>query len=272
MKKITKNNISYYVFEHIQQTGLCTHCFTTRQGGVSAGCYAALNMSLHRDDDPAAIRANYGLVCDTLGFKLDNIVVADQYHTNNIYIATMADCGHDFFKSRKLAHVDGLITAERGPTLLTYYADCVPLLFLDKALGVIANVHSGWRGVVNNIAAAAVGRMISGFGSRPADILVGIGPHIGQAAFEVMDDVADEFTSKLDFAHEFITKRGKFHVDLCGVITRCLTDIGIPPDNIEASNVCTFENESEFFSHRRDGLQRGGMALIATLKEQNENY
>ena len=270
MNKQMKNGIVYYTFSHIEATGLVDHCFTTRIGGVSTGHFSCLNMGLHREDKPENVRQNYEKVCAALNFDIDKIVVTDQYHTTNIHIATSDDCGFDFFAERKLTHIDGLITNTPSLVLNTYYADCVPLLFLDPKNRAIANCHAGWRGSAQDMAGKTVRRLQQEFGTNPAELLVGIGPSISMANFEIGKDVVDEFTMLHTFADKYLSpsysKADKWQLDLWGINFQLLLNAGVSPENIEIAELCTYADSELFYSHRRDGLKRGAMVSLIALR------
>jgi len=272
MKRNEKNGIVYYTFENLEGKGrgLITHAFSTRIGGISEGHFSSMNLGLRTNDDIKAVRQNYRLFCDALGFDMDNIVCADQYHTTNIHKSIHAPDA-DFFSKRNLEHIDGHTTNVPGLTLVTYYADCVPLLFFDPVLKVIANSHAGWRGSMHNIAAKTAAKMVNDYGCNTHDILVGIGPSISCKNFEVGPEVAEEFKCHLPSSAEFIysseTKPDKYHIDLWEINRQNLIASGLKPENIEIAGLCTYDDANEFYSHRRDGGLRGSLAAFISLNK-----
>jgi len=269
MIRYNKNGVTYYAFSHIDATGMVNHAFSTRLGGVSKGYYSELNLGLHQNDDIFAVKENYCRICEAIEQDISDIVVSDQYHTTNLHIVTKNDKGKEFFVKRHLEYIDGLVTNQKDILLTTYYADCVPLLFLDKRLKVIANCHAGWRGSLDNMAGKTVLYMQYNFGSRASDILVGIGPSISKAHFEVDFDVYEHFKGFVPataYISESLTKPEKWHIDLWGINQECLKLAGIPSENIEVAGLCTYENKHEFYSHRRDGAKRGNLAAMIALR------
>jgi len=256
---IEKNGLKYFTFGHLSGAGVA-HCVTTRVGGVSGGVYESLNMGFGSGDDAALVQENYRRVCDALGIDGGRIARTRQVHGVNVQAAGDAAVYED---------TDGLMTNKTGVSLVTYYADCVPLLFYDPKLRVVANAHAGWRGVADNMAGAVVAAMIKHYGCEPSGILVGIGPSICVDNFEVDKDVPDVFKKKLPFSDKFIynsrSAKNKYHVDLWSVCRESLILAGVKAENIETSGICTYERADLFYSHRRDGVPRGNMAAFIVL-------
>jgi len=262
MKKIEKNGAVYFVFENME--GMVRHGFSSRIGGVSQGYFAAMNLGLYTDDNPLAVQENRRRFCDAAGFDVNSISGLRQQHTTDM-IRVDENPVMDM-------HGDGLVTNIPGQVLTTYYADCVPLLFYDPVKKVIANCHAGWRGTVHNMAGVAVQRMVAEYGCNPRNILAGIGPSICQRNFEVGPEVAQEFKDLLPFCGDFVynsdNKPGKFHIDLWGINRASLMAAGVLKENIEVAGLCTFDDEVHFYSHRRNGKQRGSLAAFIALGDQ----
>jgi hypothetical protein len=256
-----KNGIKYFVFQNLTNQGI-THCFSTRTGGVSTGPYASLNLGYNKGDDDANVEENYTRLFDVMGFNKNNIVKSRQTHSTNV--AAIEQTGIE------PKDTDALMTNKTNIILATYYADCVPLLFYDPKKRVIANAHAGWRGVANNMALETVTAMVNHYDSNPNDIIAGIGPCISAKNFLVDQDVADEFKKQLPFSEKFIYNsegvQGKYHINLRGTCRESLIKAGLNPENIEVTDLCTFDNPELFFSHRRDGLPRGSLAAFIMLK------
>jgi len=161
---------------------------------------------------------------------------------------------------------DGLMTSRPSIALVTFFADCVPLLFCDPVRRVVANSHAGWRGCALGMAARTVGEMAAHYGCNPADILAGIGPCISGANYEVGEDVAMRLGK--EFAECVFPAEGspgKFRAALPEICRLGLLRAGVPPGNIEIAGYCTYADEDLFFSHRRDGEERGSLAAFIAL-------
>ena len=269
MIKHKNENLVYFTFKMFDDTGVVAHCFSTRLGGVSEGVFESMNLHF-RNDKPENVIENYKIICSAIGIDYRNIVFSKQIHSDTIYVISSKDKGKGLLKKSDIDDADGLITNETGIALTTFYADCVPVYFLDPVLKVIAMAHSGWRGTVKQISAKAVCKMKKDYGCDSKNILVGIGPSIKKCCFEVEYPVVEEFEKKLPFSKEFIFKDnekiGKYNIDLQSIIEKTLVSAGILSYNIENADICTKCNPDLFFSHRNMGNERGSLAGIIALK------
>lgn len=262
---IKKDGLEYYTIDAFERTGLVRHCFSTKRGGVSSGIYSSMNLRFHCDDKRENIEKNFEILCSGIGIDVKTAVLSNQVHEDKIVNVGKNDCGNGLFFENKFSSADGLITDEPEVALITFYADCVPLFFLDKEKKVIALVHSGWRGTVARIAEKAVDKFRADYHSRPEDILVGIGPSIRKCHFEVGDDVAEIF--RREFGDDIvISEDGKPHVDMQGAVTKTLLESGILNANITDSGICTYCNSDLLFSHRKTMGKRGNLAAVMSLK------
>ena len=201
LQEVTKNGVTYLSFPALEKTGLVDHAFSTRMGGVSEGPYATMNFSFTRGDDPQAVRENYRRMAAALGVDEHRMVLTWQTHTTNVRRAEEADAGKGIFIDRDYRDVDGLVTNVPGLVLVTFFADCVPLYFLDQKKKAIGLSHSGWRGTVNRMGQATLLKMKEEFGTSPKDVLCCIGPSICRDCYEVGEEViqafSDEFPKEL---------------------------------------------------------------------------
>ena len=140
--------VPYLTFPLLEKTGLVRHLFSTREGGVSTGIYSSMNVSYSRGDNKEAVDENFRRIAEIFGAAPDKMVCSRQTHTTNIRRVTKADCGKGVVRETDYEDVDGLITDEPGIILCTFYADCVPLYFVDTKHRAIGLSHSGWRGTV----------------------------------------------------------------------------------------------------------------------------
>lgn len=124
--------MEYLTFPTLEDTGIVEHLFTTRLGGVSEGVLGTMNLSFQRGDDESNVLENYRRVAKALHCWPDDIVCSHQTHTTNIRKVTAADRGKGVIRPRDYSDIDGLITDEQGIALATFFADCVPLYFVDK--------------------------------------------------------------------------------------------------------------------------------------------
>ena len=187
-----------------------------------------------------------------------------QTHTTNVAIVKAGDRG------KRFQETDGMITNVRGITLVTFYADCVPLYFVDPVKKAIGMSHSGWRGTVGKIGKITVEKMTEEYGTDPKDVIAAIGPSICQKCYEVSEDVIDEF--RKNFREElwssiyYKKENGKYQLDLWKANEAVFLEAGIQSGNIAVTNVCTHCNPDILFSHRTTGFERGNLSAFLALK------
>ena len=214
----------------LEQTGIVEHCFTTRIGGVSKGIYESLNLSFTRGDEDAAVRENFRRLAGAMKTDVSEFVFTDQTHTTNVRRVTAEDAGKGIVKERDYTDIDGLITNEPGLVLSTFYADCVPLYFVDPVHRAIGMSHSGWKGTVGKMGAATITAMKREFGTEAKDLVCAIGPSICQDCYEVSEDVAEAFKEAFPgHADEILLdkKNGKYQLDLWRANEIVLTEAGV---------------------------------------------
>ena len=235
--------VPYLEYPMLRDTGIVKHGFSTRLGGVSGGYYESLNLSFDRGDDPEAVRENFRRIGEAIGVQVEDMVMSKQTHTTNVRVVTEEDRGKGIVRDRDYTDIDGLITNVRGICLVTSYADCVPLYFVDPVRKAIGLSHSGWRGTVGKIGKKTVELMTESFGSDPADILACVGPSICSDCYEVSQDVIDKVKEVFDEAlweSLFYEKgNGKYQLDLWKTNEEVFQEAGILPEHIAVTNVCT---------------------------------
>lgn len=250
------------LFSALEDSKMVNHAFSTRIGGVSEGKFASMNFSFTRGDDPEHVRENYRRMAQFLRVDMQRMVLSHQTHTTNVRVVTEADAGKGVVRKREYQDVDGLVTNVPGITLVTFYADCVPLYILDPVHQAIGLSHSGWRGTVNRMGKETLRVMKREYGTEPSDVIVCIGPSICQDCFEVGKEVADCFDSDLSYQKE----NGKYQLDLWSANQRIFLEAGVLESQIHITDICTKCNSELLFSHRKDGENRGNMAAFLALK------
>lgn len=267
MQHIKKDGLEYFIFDNLARAGV-KHCFSTRIGGVSKGCFSSLNLAF-REDDPENVRENYRRICSAIGTDSKNTVWTRQVHTDNIIEVTSADCGKGLFSERQEEGYDGIYTNEADVVLTGFSADCVLLFFYAPDVKAAAMTHSGWRGTVLEIGGKTADILAEKYGADKTKMLVGISPAIGKCCFQVDKPVVDEFLNKLPWSNAFIeadkTTAGKFYIDLHGINQKILENHGISAENIENSRICTKCHPDLFYSHRITGNARGSLAGLISL-------
>ena len=261
-----KEGVPFLSYPILENTGIVSHGFSTRLGGVSEGGYSSMNLSLSRGDSPEAVEENTKRIARAIGVEKEKMVYTQQTHTTNVAVVSGKDAGST------LKETDGLVTNSPGICLVTFYADCVPLYFVDPVKRAIGLSHSGWRGTVGKMAAATVEKMKECFGTRPEDIIAAVGPSICQDCYEVSEDVTSRFKEAFreeDWKDLFYKKEnGKFQLDLWKANEINLREAGVLPEHIAVTNVCTCCNPKILFSHRVQGWNRGNLCAFLALKDK----
>lgn len=269
IKLRTNEGVPYLYFENIENTGFVKHGFSTRLGGVSREHLYSMNLGFKRGDDIENVYENYKRFAAALEIDYNSFVLSYQTHTTNIYKAVSADIGKGLTRDRGYTDVDGLITNEKGVTLTTFYADCVPLLFADTVNKAIGASHSGWRGTVNKMGLKTVQKMTEEYGTNPKDIVAAIGPSICQDCYEVSSDVISEFEK--NFSKEIVAdiclkkENGKFQLDLWKANKYIMLEAGVLEENISVTNICTCCNSELLYSHRASNGLRGNMGVAMQI-------
>lgn len=268
---VERGGVPYLSFKALEDTGMVANGFSTRLGGASKGRFATMNFSYSRKDDPADVLENFTRMADALGVERDRMVVSYQTHTTNVRRVTREDEGKGVIRERDYRDVDGLITDVPGITLVTFYADCVPLYLVDQAHRAIGLSHSGWRGTVKRMGQVTMDAMKEAFGTRPEDLTVCIGPSICRDCFEVGEEVAEAFAEAFDarYRDELYSanrKPGKYQLDLWKANEIIFREAGVPKEQIHTTNICTMCNSDHLFSHRRVGEERGNLAAFLSIR------
>lgn len=264
-----KNHVPYIQFKNLSATGIVKHGFSTRKGGVSTGIFSSMNLNFKRGDDPDAVMENYRRMAAALNMRVEDMVLSDQTHTTNVRVITEEDRGKGILKPQDYSDVDGMITNVPGIVLVTSYADCVPLYFVDPVRKAIGLSHSGWKGTVGHIGQKTVWKMHEVYGSEPKDIVAAIGPSICQSCYEVSDDVAEAFRANFtaDEAADILLDKGngKYQLDLWKANWYVLTDAGILLEHLSVTDLCTACHPDLLWSHRKTNGQRGGLSAFLSL-------
>lgn len=271
-KTMTLNNIDtvpYLTYNSLSEINFINHAFSTRLGGVSVGEFTSMNMAFNRGDNPGSVTENYKRICNSAGFDFDSLTASAQDHNTFVRAVTSENKGVGIYKPRDLQSVDALITNEKGITLVTYYADCTPLFFVDTKQKAIGLAHAGWRGTVGRIGEKVVNKMTELYGTNPADIAAAIGPAISVCCYEVDKPCADNFYALSDLDSSrfvFLKENGKYMIDLLETNRQILVAAGVKNENITVSDVCTNCNSELLWSHRATKGKRGTMSAFMCIK------
>lgn len=261
--------VPYLAFPALEETGMVKHAFSTRLGGVSEGKFSTMNFTFTRGDNPQHVMENYRRMAAALEVDVDRMVLSWQTHTTNIRKVGEEDAGKGVNKERDYQDVDGLITNVPGITLVTFYADCVPLYLADPVNRAIGLVHSGWKGTAGRIGQAAIDAMGREYGTKAEDLIACIGPSICQDCFEVGEEVVRTFRTAFDPGYwtELSYKKGsgKHQLNLWRANQIIFEEAGVRRENIHTTDICTHCNPQYLFSHRTTGNERGNLAAFLCL-------
>ncbi len=284
MQANERAGVLYFTFPALSEIPFVLHGFSSRIGGVSEGILSSMNLSFTRGDDPDHVRENFRRIAAAIGFSPEDMVFSYQTHTTNVRRMTEEDRGKGFAKERDYEDVDGMITDVPGLVLTGFFADCVPLYFVDPVHRAVGLSHSGWRGTVHDIAGNTVSAMQESFGTDPSDLICAIGPSICQDCYEVSEDVIaivrenypEELWPQLFYkknketagrsSKDTADSSSKYQLNLWEACFQNLLRAGVLPDHITVTDLCTCCNPDLFFSHRASHGKRGNLAAFLGLR------
>lgn len=243
-----------YSFVNINKLRNIRHAVFTRRGGVSGRPFDSLNFSTAAGDSLANVSANF----DILRAYWDTPYIVSLKQTHSDLITVVDKDNHDLLNTPEpTVEGDALITALPETVLMIKVADCQPVLLGDPVRKVVAAVHAGWRGSVQNIIGKTIGVMQAKFGSKSADIQAGIGPSLGPCCAEFVN--YREELPAVFWPH----KSGDKHFNFWQISVMQMKAAGIPESNIAISGFCTVCNPDLFYSYRRDKLTGRFAAAIS---------
>jgi YfiH family protein len=225
--------------------------FSRRQDG---------NMSLSFGDTYDSLE-NRKKFLFSLGIDYRNLITAQQVHGKNVEYVTQKIKGSGALDYKSsIMDTDGFITDQPGLPLAILTADCLSVFIYDSKRPAVAILHAGWRSTEQNIAQEGVRAMQNKFGSQPKELFVGFGPSIRSCCFEVEKDF------KSNFAFGLLKREGHVFMDIALINQRQLVDCGVRAENIFDSGLCTFCNNDDFFSFRKEAKSAGRLISVIMLK------
>ena len=223
--------------------------------------YAEFNLTHYCGDAPERVARAKEWLAEQLGIAAAHIVLPHQTHTNHtLCIDQNFLLANEKTQREMLEEVDALLTQLPNICIGVSTADCVPIILYDPRRKVTAAIHAGWRGTVKRIVTRCLEEMTARFGTTPADVLAAIGPCISAEAYEVGEEVIEQF-SEAGFPLEKIVMRSdaapKPHLNLPLANRLLLEEAGVPSGQISDCSICTFRHHQDFFSARRLGILSG---------------
>jgi YfiH family protein len=243
--------------------------FTSRQGGMSEGQWSSLNCAFHVNDKAEHVIENRRKVIQAAGFPFEAWTCAEQVHGKDVYKVTSEDKGRgSLSRESAVQDKDALITGEAGIFLASFYADCVPLFFMDPVRKAVGLAHAGWKGTVSSIAQSTIQAMVDDLGCSIENIRSAIGPSIGPCCYEVDHNVIGYFhNANIHYGIEQ-KDNGHYWLDLKEINRQIMIKAGIMPMHIEISSLCTSCRPDYFFSHRLEKGKTGRMMSWIGMKEK----
>lgn len=230
------------------------HGVFARVGGTSAPPFDSLNVGEGIGDDDACVAANREIITTWTGAMA--LAALRQTHGSSVHVFDGAGA-----ESPPPA-ADAAVTAAAGISLLIQTADCQPVMLYDPIRRVVANVHSGWRGSIQDVVGRTVAVMVETFGCRPGSMMAGIGPSLGPCCAEFIN-----YQSEIPKAL-WPYRRGEHHFDFWAISRDQLTAAGVPDENIETGGICTRCSPHLFFSYRRQ-QRTGRFGAVIGLRKRH---
>ena len=245
-----------YQFEAWSDQPCLAHAIFTRHGGISRPPYATLNLSRAVGDDPSAVEYNHARIYRALDITHAQVAQCHLVHGSAVRVVSAQGAGQWH------GHADGMVTAQPGVMLSMRFADCLPILLHDPRRKAVGLVHAGWRGTLQNAAAAAVRAMVEELGCAAQDIIALIGPSIGPCCYEVGSEVVQAFTAALPEMAPIVLHRDghRMHLDLWQANYQQLRAAGV--GQVFNMALCTACHHDLFFSHRGDGGRTGRFGVV----------
>lgn len=240
------DGVPYLVFPKLSQIPGVHHAVFTRRGGESSGPFQSLNVSYLGGDIRSAVDKNRRAVGRVMaGMDLTYI---RQVHGIGVVVDSQTKTVNAGAETAELPLGDAVISNRLGAAFVIQTADCQSVLLFDPVKRVVANIHSGWRGSVQNIIGHTLSRMAADFGCRGKDILAAIGPSLGPCCAEFIH-YRQEIPGSLWHYHI-----GDNRFDFWAMSRDQLAEAGVPSENIEISNLCTRCRTDLFFSYRAEKI------------------
>jgi hypothetical protein len=301
---VSRGGLAWIEHPLIARYSWLVHAFSTRQGGVSRGLSAGLNLGFTKGEPRARVWENRKLFLQQLGAEHFALAALRQVHSANIYQVRRATSGKIEYRlgGNRIPEQpgldqpvgDALLTDQAGILLSVRTADCLPVLLVDPKRRAVAAVHAGWRGALARIVEKAVGEMRHVYGSEPQSLLAVLGPSIRVCCYEVGQEVEDAFQGRFPRADKFFRKRFEppafdstrrptsflnmrppgyqstgtpaIRLDLVAVAQDQLLTAGLTPHHVAAVNFCTACRTDLFYSCRQKGSGAGRMLAVIGIR------
>jgi YfiH family protein len=258
------DTLRYYTFESLDDAGV-THAAITRRGGISPQPWASLNVGGTVGDDAARVLQNRWRSFQALGRPFESLYDVWQVHGKDVICTTQPRPPDEPPK-----RADAILTDRPEVTLFMRFADCVPIYLYDPVRKVVGLAHAGWLGTVQRTAAHAVQAMQDRYGSKPADLLAGIGPSIASHHYEVGQEVIQQVERAFGADSRALLQPVhmdenifKAQFDLWSANRLVLEEAGVR--RIEVACICTACYIDDWYSHRGENGRTGRFGALIAL-------
>lgn len=254
-----KDGLRYFSFDDFPKT--ITQAIFTRRGGVSPEPWTSLNVGGSVGDERERVAQNRVRSFQVMGRNPASIHDVWLVHgTDVVYADTPRLLEHPSAKA------DILLTDNPEVTLFMRFGDCTPLFFYDPQKQVIGLAHAGWMGTVGNVAGAAIKAMQERYGTKPENVVAGIGPAIGPDHYEVGGDVITQVHTAFgpDAERVLVSRNDSTYFDLWTANELQLKNAGVA--QVEVSGVCTACHLDDWFSHRAEKGKTGRFGALLALQ------
>ena len=265
---VKKENIEYLQFRRLlEYNDDISHAFTLGINNDFRMPLYSKQTHLLSEKQIEENKNSYRILCKNLGIEYKDIVKTCQVHKDTIKnVKRKINLDKPDFLEKCYAETDGLMTNKRHIAICATNADCIVLMLYDKNKRVIANIHSGWRGTIQKIAAKGIDKMQELYNCNPKDIICCISPSIRKCHFEVGEDVKNMYESVFPkYKKEIEQIQEKWHIDTVKINIDMLREKGLQAENIIDSKICTVCNSNSIHSyrgaHKQNGLEIGIIEL-----------
>ena len=251
-----KNGATFYQFPNLEKYSEIRHGIFSRNCGFSKAPFHSLNVGDNVGDNKIYVDQNRQIISTCMGCK--DLVFLKQVHKTDVVVISEHNRTIRDDVSQTAQKGDALVSGIRDIVLLIQAADCQPILLFDPVKKVISNIHSGWRGSINNIIGRTLDVMKTSFVCNPGNIIAGVGPSLGPCCSEFIH-YKNEIPKKFwDY------KDGSDHFNFWAISRDQLEAAGVPAENIHISKMCTKCNSDLFFSYRKE-KKTGRFAAVIGL-------
>lgn len=263
MQSNTKDTDNFILFK---QQSKVTAVYTTRKNGFSHNCFNSFNLGFHVGDDPYCVEKNRNKLKKILNTTDNDIFFMDQIHSNNIFV--LDEQTKNILQKENITEIkktDALITNIKNTAICSMGADCPQIALYEPKEEVIAVIHAGWKGLINNIIEKTITEMCLSFNCQKENILTASSAFICEKCFVVKEDTAAFFKEKFAKNKKIIKHSEQININLKEAIKTILLQNNISEKNINFLDMCTACNKDIFFSYRKENKKCGRNALAIKL-------